>query len=194
MFMLVGLACREPQVGPDRLLVETFETNCDGTPCGWTRVDGSASDVRFVQTIHPGEHGLSIAAGASARGPMGANGMVSIQNASLQLRASARCDRGAQLVVEAALADRATRAADTFEGRASPPSVWDDTVEVITITANQALNDGGLGGNVFGGGGTILDIEVLGLILRVDGEGTCEIDQLTLDAVASGAGTRPEWC
>jgi len=43
--------------------LDTFESECDGVPCGWSAAFG---EVGWGETIHPGLHGLVLEGGARA--------------------------------------------------------------------------------------------------------------------------------
>ena len=191
MMLLLILACRDPDETRTRLFTEGFEERCDAIPCGWTQLEGPSGAVRYVETFHPGEHGLRIDAGAKANGPSGNVASVVLMSSSLQVAVSGRCERGARLEVEAALRDTASGVADTFRGQGSLPETWGASRRVITITSDSALVDGGLGG---GFGALSVDIELIGLTLAVQGEGSCDVDYVVVDAVGFGSGLFPDGC
>jgi len=188
--MLLALACRDP-VGdpPVHLYLESFEEVCDDVPCGWAQLEGPAGTVRFVSTVHPGEHGLRLDAGVAARGPASTARSARAMFGTLQAALSARCDPGATLVLEAAVRATARDVVDTFRGRASPPEVWSDVITTTTLTGDLAGVDGGIG-DAFGGP---VDIRIDGLTLRVEGSGRCEVDHLVIDDLGNAI-ARPSGC
>lgn len=79
---------------PPRILFEDFEDVCDGAPCGWSVTEGSVDDVAYVETIHPGVHGLSLSGDAvTVSGPgEEETSFPTLAIGSLQAEISIRCD------------------------------------------------------------------------------------------------------
>lgn len=97
------------------LVLETFETACDGLPCEWAPLPGSEDAVRRVETLHPGVHGLRLEGdGAAAAGPARVEGLGSAGGfgrgpevvftpppweAPLGVQITGRCDEGSGVEV-----------------------------------------------------------------------------------------------
>lgn len=188
LWAIVGLlACRGPLEARERLFSEGFEELCDGAPCGWTQVAGASDDVRFVATIHPGEHGFSLQGDAALRfDAMVTAAPLAITMGAIEVAASARCDTGGRIEVEAGVVDEVTGAADTFRGVLGPPPEWGVTAFTPLVGDDALSPDGGLGGSF---GTSTIQARLLSLTLRHLGSGVCEIDHLTLDAISAATET-----
>jgi len=184
--LLLSFACAPgPGAVRERLVTEEFETQCDdGLPCGWAQVTGEPGAARYVETIHPGEHGLAlIGSGVNVRGPGGPTRPAIVSVGSLQASLVARCDPGAGLTIDLAVADATDAGAffvDTFEGRTTPGQTWEQRT-VVNLTSTTALSDGGFGGS-FGGTRTI---RVLAVALSKTGAGQCEIASFRVDDIGA---------
>lgn len=159
---LVGfVACRpEPAA---RIHEEDFETLCDGVPCGWERTSGRADQATWIETIHPGEHGLRLEGETSVRGP-GGPPLPSFDPRFLSLALTARCDAGSSLRVEVAITDDA---GDTFFGFAivTPAAEWEPPVPVTLTTDILRANA----------------TRVMAVGISKTGEGVCEVSELAID-------------
>lgn len=188
------LACRELPEGPTRLYEESFEDVCVDestgaeTPCGWSQIAGPEGGASWVDTIHPGEHGIRLAGeGTIVRGPAGMERTSVLRFGAVELYVSARCDVGTQLIVEAGLRDVETGASDTFRGRATPSDEWGNGT-IVALVSDFALVDGGVSGGMFGSANVRIDI----LSLRVSGGGACEVDHMIIDDVGLAVGPNPD--
>ncbi len=196
MWLCLGLlACREMPDGPTRIYEESFEELCVDeatgveSPCGWSQVAGPDGGATWVDTVHPGEHGLRLSGeGTIVRGPAGTSRRSVLLFGAIETYISARCDVGTQLIVEVGLRDVTTGNADTFRGRATPSDEWGNGT-IIPLVSDRALSDGGLSGGMFGG---TFDVQVDLLSLRVSGGGACEVDHLILDDVGNAVGPNPD--
>lgn len=196
LWLCLGLlACREVPDGPTRLYEESFEEVCTDeatgfeTPCGWSQVAGPEGGASWVETLHPGEHGIRLAGEeTTVRGPAGMNRNSVLLFGAIELFISARCDRGTQLIVQAGVRDVTTGNADTFRGRATPSDEWGNGT-IIELVSDRALVDGGLSGGPFGG---TFDVQVDLLSMRVTGGGACEVDHLVIDDVGAAVGPNPD--
>ncbi len=193
VWAIVGLlACRGPETR-ELLFSEGFEELCDGAPCGWTQVAGASEDVRFIATIHPGEHGFSLRGDSALRfDAMVPPAPLTITMGAIEVAASARCDAGGRIEVEAGVVDGFTGTADTFRGVLLPPTDWGATAFTPLVGDDALSPDGGLGG---GSLGTVVvdNARLLALTLRHLGSGACEIDHITLDGVGLATET-PSSC
>lgn len=161
---LIGALACEPDPFPNRPFYEDFETACDGTPCGWERSDGDASQAIWVESIHPGEHALRLTGEVTVRGP-GADPEVpaTFSGTRLSVRLVARCDPGDTLAVDV-LAIDAFGARHELRSVINPESEW---TRVATGFATSA---------------TFLDdARISAVIIRKNGEGVCEIGEIVLD-------------
>lgn len=181
--VLGGLACGDddaPQV--PRLLYEDFEERCGDLPCDWTRLDGDESQARYVETIHPGEHGIRLSgSGVTVRGPGGMPRTAALTFGSLQAELTAICDGDSLLVIQVGISDAleggGSPRSDTLEGRVGPPTDWTAPI-LVTLTATSALSDGGFSGPTLGA-----PIRVTGITVTKTGPGECYVDRIVVDDV-----------
>jgi hypothetical protein len=186
------LACGDPEAVPPRLLLEDFEdtTDCGELPCGWEQIGGDDGQARYVETVHPGEHGiLLLGAGVSVRGPGGEPHPVVLNQGTVEARVSARCQGGSSLILQAVVTtdgEGGAPATDTFEGRATPPEDWSGRdSSVVPMTASMALDPASpFGCGAAGGPGCPSQmLRVTALIISKTGSGECAIDRIVIDAV-----------
>lgn len=90
---------------PPAFYWEDFETVCDGVPCGWERVRGEPDQAIWIETIHPGEHGLRLTGEVSVRGPASEPDGTSADLFLLDMMVSARCDPGSAIEIDVVFAD-----------------------------------------------------------------------------------------
>ena len=158
--LLVFLAC-DPAPPPERHWFESFEDECDGAPCGWERSLGDADQARWVETIHPGEHGLRLEGVVTVRGP--GSPLERTQDFNFaSVHAVARCDAGSFLEVEVVVASGAA----TRTGRAliNPEDQWRRVTEE-PLTFDETAIEG----------------RVTAVVIRKRGEGVCEVGELVVD-------------
>ncbi|UJR78953.1 hypothetical protein [Sandaracinus amylolyticus] len=165
---LVGCPSSEDE---SAIYVEDFETTCEGTPCGWAQITGAENAASYVETL-PGDHGLQLVGREVAvRGGID-EAPQSTFSTQLIARANARCDLGAHLVMRATieLQDATTL---TYEAELVPDVTWTSAtrdqsmrvVEVVSAPWHIA--------------------RVLGVSLRKEGDGSCEVDYLAIRSVRS---------
>lgn len=164
---LIGALACEPEPFPSRPFYEDFETACDGTPCGWERSDGEASQAIWVESIHPGEHALRLTGEVTVRGP-GADPDVpsTFSGTSLAVRVVARCDPGDTLAVD-------VLAIDASGGRHEMRSVINPESEWTRVATGSATT-----GSFIDGG------RISAVIVRKNGPGVCEIGEIVIDTQA----------
>jgi hypothetical protein len=145
-----------------------FETLCGTVPCGWTQVAGPAGSVIAADTL-PGVHGLTFVGDGVAAAATVAPGtrVVPAAVSSLQAHVVGRCDAGATLSVVISVT----------------PSSGSLPLDV-TATARRAMLQPTFDGTrvIFGVSTDSTDSfeQLLGVIVRKDGPGACEIDYLSL--------------
>lgn len=164
--LLALLAC-DPDLPPTRFYDEDFETLCEGTPCGWERTSGDATQATWIETIHPGEHGLRLEGQASVRGTNAgpATGDLSaVETLSVEL--TARCDFGSELRVDLVLADE-LGSTFTASALASPEAGWVPPAGVMVVS-------GAAGASV---------ARVVAVGIAKTGPGACEISAIAIDSV-----------
>jgi hypothetical protein len=169
--MLAMIAsCARPPATP--LYRATFEDVCDGTPCGWQQVSGPAGGAIFVETL-PGEHGVRlIGDGVAISGPADGDEIVggSITPGGLQAHIVARCDAGAILSIIVSMQDVSGTPIDMFTSL-DPSETWNGDRPVLPLMAQDPLV-------------TPLGFsDILGVILRKEGAGACEIDYFSLGSL-----------
>lgn len=182
MLQLVGAACAAlalqgcPPCGVATDAIDgtwTFERCTDDT-CGFTVESG---DVRVAPLFHPGEHGLSLAAGASARASVNdtANGFAGSAGVAML----ARCDQGATLTVEVeGRSDEAASFAPRYDGGASSTVPAMLTVTPRATTSWSRVSDAFLSNRPL----TVLET----LRLRVTGSGRCQVDNVRVSRYVYG--------
>ncbi len=164
-------SCARPAGTP--LYRETFEEVCDGAPCGWEQVAGPAGGAMFVETI-PGEHGVRlIGDGVAISGPVSGDEVIggSIPASQLQAHIIARCDDGAILSIIVSMQDVAGTPIDMVTSL-RPATTWDGDRPVLPLTAR----DPPITPSSFS--------DILGIIIRKEGPGACEVDYLSLASPA----------
>lgn len=165
MFLTFAIAilasgCGTPRV--ERLWLEDFEELCDGTPCDWTRVTGTAEQATWVETIHPGEHGLQLIDDVSVAG-IGSETVSAAE--TLHGAATVRCDPGSTLTLELLVGDISGRREFTLD--ITSPSEWGE----------MEFNVPDDGGFLFG------DARVSAAVFNKSGSGSCEISEIYVDEV-----------
>jgi hypothetical protein len=164
--LLAMLAC-DPDLPPTRFYDEDFETLCDGTPCGWERTSGDETQATWIETIHPGEHGLRLEGQASVRGTnAGATTGDAFAVETLSVELTARCDLGSQLRVDLVLADEF---GETFiaSALAAPEAAWSPPPGVTVVTDAFAARAA----------------RVTAVGIAKTGPGACEISAIAIDSV-----------
>lgn len=181
--ILVALACSDPAEPEPTLYAEDFEERCDGLPCGWSQIEGDRGQARWVETFHPGEHGIRLSgSGVTVRGPGSDAADASLAFGTLQARLTATCDPGNRLVVRVGLVDASDAGGsprtDTLEGRtpATVPTDWGAPV-TLSLTAVSALGDGGFGASPFLSG----RFRITGVTISKEGSGACVISRIVVD-------------
>ena len=164
--LLAMLAC-DPGLRPIRFYDEDFEALCDGTPCGWERTSGDATQATWIETIHPGEHGLRLRGQASVRGTSvgETTGEVFLVE-SLSVELTARCDIGSELRVDLVLADELGNTF-TASALAAPEPLWSAPLGALVTT------------DAFGASAT----RVVAVGIAKTGPGACEISAIAIDSV-----------
>jgi len=193
--ILGALACGDDDAPPNpRLLFEDFEERCGDLPCGWTRLEGDEDQARWVETLHPGEHGIRLSgSGVTVRGPGGEARTSALTFGSLQAELTAVCDPDASLVLQLGITEvlegGGSPRSDTLEGPATDvPSDWGETT-LVTLTATTALVDGGFSGPTFS-----RPIRVTGITIQKRGPGECHIGRIVVDDVGATTTTGTASC
>lgn len=160
---LLGVLACEPEEAPRRMYVEDFETVCDGAPCGWSRTMGSADQATWVETIHPGEHGLRLTGDVTVRGPEAGEDARRLRGDSVTLHVANRCDVGNTLDAVVVLED-------------DSGTLHDGVARILTSPdwTNRGVR------TVFDSG-TIVGGRVVSVILEKGGPGSCEVGDITVD-------------
>lgn len=153
--------------GPPKeyVYVEDFEVLCDEVPCGWERVAGGESQATWVETIHPGEHGLRLSGETSVRGPGSEDEVEPFYTSDVRAVLAARCDGGSELVVEV-----------IFAGENGEPVVQHTTVAPYADWTGPTHG-------WLDGASDIRATRVLAVGITKTGAGTCEISDLVLEVV-----------
>ena len=158
-----AVAC-DPQRA-QRFYHETFEELCDGTPCGWERSAGTAEQAIWVETLHPGEHGLRLTGEVTVRGPGSTETSASDD---LSMDVSVRCDPGSSL---------------------STVVLIDDTTGERTLPASPPGTIVGIGGGdsewhsrtlYLGPGTGTFNARIVAVVLIKTGAGECEIGDILI--------------
>lgn len=163
--LLVGILACTPS-GRPRHYFESFEELCMGVPCGWQRSSGTAEQATWVETIHPGEHGLRLTGEVSVRGegseiPSGATASL------LLVGVVARCDPDSWLSVDLVLTDDL---GNDIMGSAvlSPGREWTaPTVAAPTYTSTLTSD---------------VVTRVVAIGITKHGAGSCEISELAIES------------
>ena len=175
---LIALACGDDSSGRQPIVRADFEDRCGDVPCEWEQTSGDSSQARYIETIHPGEHGMALSGdGVSIRGPGGDVTTTTFTFGSLEARLVARCDAGDSLSIVLGVIDETAAGGprpDMLQGRAVPPAAW-GTGTSATLTLASPLGDGGFGG------GTGATLRITGLVITKNGPGQCEIAEITID-------------
>jgi hypothetical protein len=164
-------ACAGPD--PVSLYRETFEDVCDGTPCGWEQVTGPAGAAIFVETL-PGEHGVRlIGDGVAISGPAEGDEVQgeTISPTNLQAHIVARCDEDAIIQIIVSMQDVTGTPVD-MQTSLTPATTWNGDRPTMFLSAREPP--------VTPVGFT----DILGVILRKEGPGACEIDYFSLASPA----------
>lgn len=149
-----------------------FETLCGTVPCGWTQVAGPPGSVVALDTL-PGVHGLTLVGDgvAAAASVDRATRVVPAPVSTLQAHVVGRCDAGATLsVVISVTPDSGGLPLDVtaLPLRSTLQPSFDGTRVVFGVTTDSTANFE----------------QLLGVIVRKDGPGACDIDYLSLASVA----------
>jgi hypothetical protein len=168
--LLAMVAC-DPVLPPTRFYEEDFETLCEGAPCGWERTSGDVTQATWVETIHPGEHGLRLEGQASVRGTSAGELRDAVATQLLQVELTARCDPGSQLRVDLVLADE-VGAMFSASALAVPQPEWARPVGVMVTSDSFRANT----------------TRVMAVGIAKTGPGACEISEIAVDAVPLPAG------
>jgi hypothetical protein len=158
------VAC-EPEDAPDPIYLESYEeTDENGLPLGWERTSGGPENAAYVETIHPGEHGIRLSGEVTVRGPGGEMRELPAEP-DLLLHLSARCDLDSGLRVDVVLLDE-LGGLHTASAMPNPPDEWEmvDTL-MIEIDDGTTLN--------------IVGVSAIGIAKT--GIGDCEISELIID-------------
>lgn len=160
--MLAFVACESD--APPRFYRESFEMLCEGVPCGWSRTSGNADQATWIETIHPGEHGLRLIGDVSVRGPA-VMGEEPIALGAAFVRVTARCDTGSMLRVDVVLADT-VGSQITGSALFTPPEDWSSPFDAA-LSADVPLS------------GTATRVIAIGIAKT--GTGACEISEIAID-------------
>lgn len=179
--VLGGIACSDPPPQVFNLVTQDFEETCDGVPCDWEQLAGTAGQVRWVETFHAGDHGLELTGdGVGARGPGGSPMMVQVVSGSLQGQLVAVCDSGATLRLSVGLLQTdggMPSVVDTLVADFQPEEEWGDP-QVRTLIATGVFTDGGLGGGFVSG-----TFRITGMTIEKRGAGSCVVSRVLVDDV-----------
>ncbi len=162
--LLAVMACA-PEDLPPRFYREDFETLCEGVPCGWSRTTGNDDQAIWVETIHPGEHGLRLTGEVSVRGA-GAMGEEPVLVGAMQVQLDARCDLGSELRVDLVVADELGNQV-TGSAAFAPPAEWEAPLIAPPSFASAPLS------------GTVSRVVAIGIAKT--GAGACEISDVAID-------------
>lgn len=180
--LFVALTCCDDRPPPPaHLLIEELENRCGELPCEWAQITGEPGQARYVETFHPGDHGIRLdGSGVSVRGPGGEPDQVLVTFGTVQAQLTAVCDPGSDLTVRIGLTQAmdsgaATSRIDTLEGQVSPPPEWGGIV-ILSLTARGALADGGLSGTTLNG-----SFRVTGITVSKAGPGSCVVSRIVID-------------
>lgn len=170
--ILLAIVACGPADAPQRFYDEDFEELCDGVPCGWERTSGAADQATWIETIHPGEHGLRLEGEVSVRGP-GTEVGETIDSSVLFVRAYVRCDLDSELRLDVVIADDF---GGTYDASAllSPAETWEAPYEAALEGDAPTLP-----GNA---------VHVVAVGLAKTGPGTCEISELIIDTTELSPG------
>jgi hypothetical protein len=165
MKRIAALVCVLPLVGcptssAQYIVSEDFETECDGTPCGWN-IRGGDGTASYIETI-PSDRGLLLE-GEVLLMRIGPAPLNAVSTSQLAGRINARCDDGASLEVRATF-DSSTGETITFGTEFVISDAWeliqDQTLRPLTQTADAFW--------------TLTVWRDLAIIKR--GPGACEVD------------------
>lgn len=184
--MLCAIACRQGTGEDPPFYLEDFESQCDGLPCGWEQIEGDRGQSRYVETIHPGEHGVELRGeGVTIRGEAMVEGTVSVSFSTVQALVVARCDRGDALTIRLAVVDLSSGAIDTMVGAVSPAEDWEET-PTVSLTGTGALSPMSITGP---------NLRFTGITVSKTGTGACQISEIAIDGFGTfGTGDDPDAC
>lgn len=172
--LLAVMACA-PEDEPPRFYREDFETLCDGAPCGWQRIVGEPDQAVWVETIHPGEHGLRLVGDVTVRGPGTMATDDPIVTAALALQLAARCDLGSSLRVDVVLADPfGAQFSGTTSPALAPAAEWTEPTIVFPTFGGAPPSD--------------FASRVVAIGITKAGAGACEISDIAIDELLPGPG------
>ncbi len=177
------LACADPELPPQYLLYEGFETPCDDLPCGFVQTEGTSGQAVYASTsFHPGEHGLVLTGlGVTVRATRDDPARsITLTFGSLEARVVGRCDEGSFVDLTVGIAELADGSA-TGRVDQTTPAVLDlgtdwSTASTSVLTLTTARLDGGIGSGSF-----LTELRVTGITLAKRGTGTCEIGEIIID-------------
>lgn len=161
--LLATFAC-EPETAPRLMYDEDFETACDGTPCGWVRSEGDADNATWVETIHPGEHGLRLTGDVTVRGPEAGEQARRLAGTAITVNVANRCDLGSTLFVTVVFEDDLGQLRDGREMVVTSPD-WTNREVGIDLGMPRVV------------GGRVVSV-----ILEKAGSGACEVGDIVVDA------------
>lgn len=170
--LLAMMACA-PEDEPPRFYREDFETLCDGVPCGWQRIVGDEDQAVWVETVHPGEHGLRLTGNVTVRGPGTMDVDEPVVAAALSARVAARCDSGSTLRFDIVLAD-SLGTQSTSSTAHSPPAEWGEPLVFWPSPVPEPAS------------GTLSRVVAIGITKA--GAGACEISDIAIDDLLPGPG------
>lgn len=177
VFLLVAAialeGCDPPFIcagGTQGNLHETFDAECDGSPCGWAVVAGMDGDAASTTTIHPGEHGIAFT-GSDVVVAKSDAGVSTFQSATqLTVTISARCDSGSFLILGVKLfpLNHTTDSpVGIYDLSLRPLATWQAP---LTLTMNEQLSPPLPTG---------LDSFDTAIVIQKVGDGSCEVDDLS---------------
>jgi hypothetical protein len=151
-----------------------FETTCDGAPCGWTQVAGTAGAVTWIETV-PGEHGVHMAGDGVAISRDVTDENLPFQDSvdTLEGHFVARCDRGAHLTLLVSLQNASGGMPIDTSGTAPIPETFDGS----RVTFGLFASDPALTSAQFSG--------VLGVVIHKEGPGACDVDYVSLGSAVA---------
>lgn len=170
---LGALACGPLERTDDggRTFFDDFEQTCDGAPCGWSTVAGSALGAQWVETFHPGDHALRfVEDGVTLRRDL--DDVSRLTSDFMTVRAAARCEEGATLVVRVAVENLDGSAPATFEATLFPAEVFTLDPSSTLLRVEDPRGDAGIDD----GFARSRRIRAIGITKR--GRGQCDVSIL----------------
>ncbi|MGE0786515.1 MAG: hypothetical protein AB7S26_12665 [Sandaracinaceae bacterium] len=162
MLVIVSALACDPVPAPALMYSEDFESVCDGAPCGWSQRTGEPSQATYVETFHPGEHGLRLSGSVSVRGPEAPEDALRLRGSSVTFEAATRCDLGSFLTATVVIR---TDAGEMFDASA-------------LVTSEPEWGRSGVRLDFID---TIVGGHVASVILDKEGGGVCEVSDMTVD-------------